>query len=74
MVDVTCVAPTRIGGTDIEYAQGVRGGAWLFFTGHTATDFMHGLADEVAGRRVVRSAVRRVTGAKATSSWRDLRA
>src|SRR5207248_10816396 len=49
MVDVTCIAPIRIGGTDIEYAQGMRGGSWLFFTGHTATDFAHGLADEIAG-------------------------
>jgi hypothetical protein len=49
MADVMCIAPTRIGGTDIDYAQGMRGGAWLFFTGHTATDFAHGLAGEVAG-------------------------
>src|SRR5207248_9276710 len=49
MVDVTCIAPIRIGGTDIEYAQGMRGGWWLFFTGHTATDFAQGLAEEVAG-------------------------
>jgi len=49
MVDVTCIAPTRIGGTDIEYAQGMRGGPWLFFTGHMASDFEHGLAGEVAG-------------------------
>jgi enamine deaminase RidA (YjgF/YER057c/UK114 family) len=49
MVDVTCIAPTRIGGTDIEYAQGMRGGSWLFFTGHMASDFEHGLAGEVAG-------------------------
>jgi enamine deaminase RidA (YjgF/YER057c/UK114 family) len=49
MPAVTCIAPRRIGGTDIEYAQGMRGGAWLFFTGHTATDFERGLAQEVAG-------------------------
>jgi enamine deaminase RidA (YjgF/YER057c/UK114 family) len=49
MVDTTCIAPTRIGGTDIEYAQGMRGGSWLFFTGHMASDFEHGLAGEVAG-------------------------
>jgi enamine deaminase RidA (YjgF/YER057c/UK114 family) len=50
MVDVKFIAPTRIGGTDIEYAQGVRAGSWLFFTGHMATDFVHGLAAEVAGK------------------------
>jgi len=50
MADVKCIAPTRIGGTDIEYAQGMRGGAWLFFTGHMASDFEHGLAAEVAGK------------------------
>ena len=49
MVDVACIAPTRIGGTDIEYAQGVRGGAWLFLTGHMANHFEHGLASEVTG-------------------------
>ena len=49
MADVKYIAPTRIGGTDIEYAQGVRAGPWLFFTGHMATDFEHGLAAPVAG-------------------------
>lgn len=48
MADVKHIAPTRIGGTDIEYAQGVRAGSWLFFTGHHATDFDHGLAAEIA--------------------------
>jgi enamine deaminase RidA (YjgF/YER057c/UK114 family) len=48
MADVKHIAPTRIGGTDIEYAQGVRAGSWLFFTGHHATDFEHGLAAEIA--------------------------
>ena len=47
---VKCIAPTRIGGTDIEYAQGVRAGPWLFFTGHMAIDFEHGLAAQVAGK------------------------
>src|SRR5260370_42677542 len=51
MPDVKHIAPARIGGTDIEYAQGMRGGSWLFFTGHMASDFEHGLAAEVAGRR-----------------------
>ena len=50
MADVKCIAPTRIGGTDIEYAQGMRAGSWLFFTGHMATDFEHGLAAMVAGK------------------------
>jgi enamine deaminase RidA (YjgF/YER057c/UK114 family) len=50
MVDVKYIAPTRIGGTDIEYAQGVRAGSWLFFTGHMASDFEHGLAAEVTGK------------------------
>ncbi len=49
MADVKLIAPTRIGGTEIEYAQGVRAGSWLFFTGHHATDFAHGLAAPVAG-------------------------
>jgi enamine deaminase RidA (YjgF/YER057c/UK114 family) len=40
---------TRLAGTSIELAQGVRAGAWLFFTGHEATDFQNGLAPSVAG-------------------------
>ncbi|MBO0755990.1 MAG: hypothetical protein J2P54_09025, partial [Bradyrhizobiaceae bacterium] len=51
MVDVKHIAPIRIGGTDICFAQGVRAGAWLFFTGHMATDFEHGLAPSVTGKR-----------------------
>ncbi len=50
MAEVKHIAPTRIGGTDITYAQGVRAGAWLFFTGHMATDFENGLAPPVAGK------------------------
>ena len=50
MADVKPIAPVRIGGTDIHYAQGVRAGPWLFFTGHMATDFEHGLAASVAGK------------------------
>jgi len=50
VADVKCIAPTRIGGTDIEYAQGMRAGSWLFFTGHMASDFQHGLAAQVAGK------------------------
>src|SRR5258708_33166755 len=50
VAEVKCIAPTRIGGTDIEYAQGVRAGSWLFFTGHMAIDFEHGLAAQVVGK------------------------
>ena len=50
MVAVKHIAPTRIGGGDIEYAQGVRAGSWLFFTGHMASDFERGLAAPVAGK------------------------
>jgi enamine deaminase RidA (YjgF/YER057c/UK114 family) len=44
------IAPVRIGGTDLHYAQGVRAGHWLFFTGHLASDFEHGLAAAVTGK------------------------
>ena len=50
MVAVKHIAPTRIGGGDIEYAQGVRAGQWLFFTGHMATDLEGGLAAPVVGK------------------------
>jgi hypothetical protein len=50
VAEVKCIAPTRISGTDIEYAQGVRAGSWLFFTGHMAIDFEHGLAAQVIGK------------------------
>jgi enamine deaminase RidA (YjgF/YER057c/UK114 family) len=50
MSDVTPIAPVRIGGTDIVFAQGVRAGAWLFFTGHEATDFSCGIAPSVMGK------------------------
>jgi enamine deaminase RidA (YjgF/YER057c/UK114 family) len=50
MAGIKHIAPRRIGGTDIEYAQGVQAGNWLFFTGHMATDFEHGLAPEVSGK------------------------
>jgi enamine deaminase RidA (YjgF/YER057c/UK114 family) len=49
MPDVKPIAPVRIGQTDIEFAQGMRAGPWLFFTGHEATDFEHGIAAQVAG-------------------------
>jgi hypothetical protein len=37
-------------GSDIQYTQGLRAGPWLFFTGHMAGDFEHGLAATVAGK------------------------
>jgi enamine deaminase RidA (YjgF/YER057c/UK114 family) len=49
MPEVKPIAPVRIGQTDIVYAQGVRAGPWLFFTGHEATDFENGIAAPVAG-------------------------
>ena len=50
MSDVKAIAPVRIGQTDILYAQGMRAGSWLFFTGHEASDFENGIAAEVAGQ------------------------
>src|SRR5262249_14582858 len=50
MSDVKPIAPVHIGQTDILYAQGVRAGSWLFFTGHEASDFEHGIAAPVAGK------------------------
>jgi enamine deaminase RidA (YjgF/YER057c/UK114 family) len=50
MPDVKPIAPVRLGHTDIEFAQGMRAGAWLFFTGHEATDFENGIAAPVVGR------------------------
>ena len=50
MAEVKPIAPVRIGETDTHYAQGVRAGAWLFFTGHMASDFEHGLAAAVVGK------------------------
>ena len=50
MSDVKPIAPVRIGQTDIVYAQGVRAGSWLFFTGHEASDFENGIASPVAGK------------------------
>ena len=50
MADAKPIAPIRIGGTDIHYAQGMRAGPWLFFTGHEASDFERGIATVVAGK------------------------
>jgi enamine deaminase RidA (YjgF/YER057c/UK114 family) len=49
MSNVKPIAPVRIGQTDIVFAQGIRAGSWLFFTGHEATDFENGIAEPVAG-------------------------
>ncbi len=49
MSDVKPIAPVRIGQTEFTYAQGIRAGSWLFFTGHEATDSENGIAAEVAG-------------------------
>ena len=49
MPAVKPIAPVRIGNSDIIYAQGIRAGSWLFFTGHEATDFENGIAASVAG-------------------------
>jgi enamine deaminase RidA (YjgF/YER057c/UK114 family) len=50
MSNVKPIAPVRIGQTDIIYAQGIRAGSWLFFTGHEASDHEHGIAPSVAGK------------------------
>jgi enamine deaminase RidA (YjgF/YER057c/UK114 family) len=50
MSDVKPIAPVRIGETDIVYAQGMRAGSWLFFTGHEASDFENGIASSVVGK------------------------
>ncbi len=50
MANVKPIAPIQIGQTDIVYAQGMRAGSWLFFTGHEATDFENGVAAVVAGK------------------------
>jgi len=50
MPDVKPIAPVRIGGTDIVFAQGMRAGPWLFFTGHEAIDFENGVDAAVVGK------------------------
>ncbi len=50
MSDVTPIAPVQIDNTDIVYAQGMRAGSWLFFTGHEATDFRTGVDETVRGK------------------------
>jgi enamine deaminase RidA (YjgF/YER057c/UK114 family) len=50
MAELKYLERTRLAGTGFELAQGVRAGAWMFFTGHEATDFQNGLAPSVAGK------------------------
>ena len=50
MSDVKPIAPIRIADGDIVYAQGIRAGNWLFFTGHEATDYAGGITAAVAGK------------------------
>ena len=68
MSDVKPIAPVRIGQTDILYAQGIRAGSWLFFTGHEAADFEHGIAALVTGKPGQPLAARRAICAKDASS------
>lgn len=50
MTTVRPIAPTKISGTEFSFAQGMRAGNWLFFTGHEATDFQTGIVAEVKGK------------------------
>lgn len=50
MADVKPIAPTPIAESDFVYAQGVRAGNWLFFTGHEATDYKSGMSEFVLGK------------------------
>jgi enamine deaminase RidA (YjgF/YER057c/UK114 family) len=48
-MDVEHIGVIKLAGGDIVYAQGTKGGPWLFFTGHTAIDFKDGLEPSVIG-------------------------
>src|ERR1700722_246429 len=50
MSSIKPIAPVRISGTDFTFAQGIRAGNWLFFTGHEATDFQIGIVPQVSGK------------------------
>ena len=50
MSDVKPISPICIADGDIVFAQGIRAGNWLFFTGHEATDYAGGIAAAVAGK------------------------
>src|SRR5579884_1613751 len=49
MAEVEPLAATKLLGTDILYAPGVRAGNWIFLTGHEAFDFAHGMPAEIVG-------------------------
>jgi len=49
MSAVKPISPVRIAESDIVFAQGIRAGNWLFFTGHEASDFKYGIDPAVAG-------------------------
>ncbi len=49
MAEVAPLAVTKLLGTDMLYAPGVRAGNWVFLTGHEAFDFAHGMPAEVTG-------------------------
>jgi enamine deaminase RidA (YjgF/YER057c/UK114 family) len=44
---VSALLPVEIPNTSYRWARGVRAGRWLFATGLSGTDFIHGLAPEV---------------------------
>ena len=74
MSEVKPLAPTPIGDTGIVYAQGMRAGDWLFFTGHEASDYECGIAASVLGKPGCRSGERRAIGARETFCsrvWRN---
>lgn len=39
--------PVRLGKGDVQFAQGVQAGRWVFATGHMGQDFVHGMAPDV---------------------------
>ncbi len=43
----TAILPVRIPHTDYRWARGIKAGRWLFATGLSGTDYVHGLAPEV---------------------------
>ncbi|UPJ71897.1 RidA family protein [Bradyrhizobium sp. 187] len=49
MSTVRPIASVPVGDTGLRFAQGVRAGQWLFFTGHEATDYDSGIVPAVAG-------------------------
>ncbi len=49
MAATEALLPVSIPGTGIRFARGVRAGNWVFATGLAGTDYVNGLAPEVAG-------------------------